>query len=89
MFPEGRTSPDARLLPFRNGAFRAAAKSASPIVPIAISGTARMCPASGKLRRGRIEIQILHPHPPPRDTREGILEAREAAALAIAASLAP
>jgi len=39
VFPEGTTADDGTMLPFRNGAFRAAARTASPVVPIAIRGT--------------------------------------------------
>ena len=88
VFPEGTTSDTGRMLPFRNGAFRAAARSGSAIVPIAISGTRHMFPASGKLRRSRIDVDILLPLPAPPDTRNGILAAREAAAAAIAARVA-
>lgn len=85
VFPEGTTAADGHMLPFRNGAFRAAAKSGSPVVPIVISGTRRMFPPSGKLRRSRIDIEILPALSAPRDTREGIVTAREASASAIAA----
>ena len=89
VFPEGTTSGDSRMLPFRNGAFRAAAESGSPIIPIAISGTRRMFPPSGRLRRSRIDIEILPALSAPRDTRDDIVAAREAASGAIAARLTP
>lgn len=44
VFPEGTTSEDGRLRAFRNGAFRAAARSGRPVVPIVIQGTRAMFP---------------------------------------------
>jgi 1-acyl-sn-glycerol-3-phosphate acyltransferase len=40
IFPEGTRSKDARLLPFKKGAFRLAIDSGVPVLPVAISGTA-------------------------------------------------
>jgi 1-acyl-sn-glycerol-3-phosphate acyltransferase len=87
VFPEGTTPVDGKMLPFRNGAFRAAAKSGSRVVPLAIRGTRQMFPPSGKLRRGRIDIEILPALPTPADTRDGIVAARDTAVRAIAACL--
>jgi 1-acyl-sn-glycerol-3-phosphate acyltransferase len=38
-FPEGTRSPDGRVLPFTDGAFRLAIKEQVPILPLAIEGT--------------------------------------------------
>lgn len=38
-FPEGHRSPDGRLLPLNKGAFRIAAESQVPVVPVVIEGT--------------------------------------------------
>lgn len=39
IFPEGTRSPTEEMLPFRNGAFRLAIETGSPVLPMAISGT--------------------------------------------------
>ena len=59
--PEGTRSPRG-LLPFRLGAFRAAAKTSSPVVPIAIDGTRRMLPRKFRLlERAPLSVQVLTP----------------------------
>lgn len=44
VFPEGTIAPGPGLLPFRMGAFAAAAAAGRPIVPVTIAGTRRMLP---------------------------------------------
>jgi 1-acyl-sn-glycerol-3-phosphate acyltransferase len=39
IFPEGTRSRDARLLPFKSGAFRLAIEAGVPVLPVAIWGT--------------------------------------------------
>jgi 1-acyl-sn-glycerol-3-phosphate acyltransferase len=61
LFPEGTRSSDG-LLPFRMGAFRAAAAEGRPVIPIAISGAREMMPRrAGLLTRGPLRVQMLAP----------------------------
>ena len=88
VFPEGTAKAGPAMLPFRNGAFRAAARAGRPVIPIAISGTRRILPRSFRLlRRGAIDVRILPPLIPRDDTRETAKRLRDAAARAIAAAL--
>ncbi len=62
VFPEGTFVRAPGLLPFRLGAFRAAAATGRPLVPVAISGTRRILPANALLLRpGRITLAITSP----------------------------
>jgi 1-acyl-sn-glycerol-3-phosphate acyltransferase len=62
VFPEGTTSDTDAMLPFRSGAFRAAARTACPVVPIALRGTRHLFPNHGfRLANVPIEIELLLP----------------------------
>jgi 1-acyl-sn-glycerol-3-phosphate acyltransferase len=62
VYPEGTAKSATVMARLRNGAFRAAARSGRPIVPIAISGTQQILPrAFALLRRGEIHITVLPP----------------------------
>jgi len=88
VFPEGTTADDGTMLPFRNGAFRAAARTASSVVPIAIRGTREMFPPNAmRLSNVPIEIEILPALIPASHTREAIFELRDRAVAAIRARL--
>ena len=65
VFPEGRFVRAPGLLPFRLGAFRAAAEAGCPLVPVALAGTRRVFPAGTPLLRpGRIRVVAAPPlHP--------------------------
>jgi 1-acyl-sn-glycerol-3-phosphate acyltransferase len=84
VFPEGTTADDGNMLPFRNGAFRAAARTGRPVVPIAIRGTREMFPPGAtRLANVPVEIEILPPIRPAGCTRDAITELRDRAAAAI------
>jgi 1-acyl-sn-glycerol-3-phosphate acyltransferase len=58
-FPEGTFREQAGLLPFRMGAFVAAAEQGLPLLPVAISGTRRVMTGDRFLPRpGRCRVQI-------------------------------
>ena len=62
VFPEGTFVRSPGLLPFRLGAFRAAAQSGCSVIPIALSGTRRIFPAGTLLLRpGPITVAITPP----------------------------
>lgn len=64
IFPEGTRAPTRDLLPFRNGPFRLAIETGSPVLPLAIAGT-RGAIRKGSLvfGRARPRLTILDPVP--------------------------
>jgi 1-acyl-sn-glycerol-3-phosphate acyltransferase len=72
VFPEGTRSPDGRLQEFRRGAFSLAVKSARPIVPVAMTGTASILPKGTRsLRGGTVHLHLFAPMDVPENaTRE-------------------
>ena len=58
IFPEGTRSADGRLKNFKSGAFELALRTRSPILPIALDGTARALPKRGYLLQGHHPIRI-------------------------------
>lgn len=62
IFPEGTFGPEPGLLPFRSGAFAAAAAGGLPVVPMAIRGCRRLLPSGSWLfTPSRIEVRFLDP----------------------------
>ncbi len=62
VFPEGTFVREPGLLPFRLGAFKAAAEEGRPVIPVAIGGTREILPADRWLpRRGAITIAVGAP----------------------------
>jgi 1-acyl-sn-glycerol-3-phosphate acyltransferase len=58
MFPEGTRSPSGRMRQFKPGAFELALETRSPILPIAVQGTADALPKRGFVLQGRHPIRI-------------------------------
>ena len=63
-FPEG-TRGENRMLPFKKGGFVFAIETATPVVPIGITGTARILPRAGWLvrRGGDVNVTVCSPVP--------------------------
>ena len=60
IFPEGTFRPERGLLPFRAGAFAAAAAGGLPVVPVAIRGCRRLLPSgSWQFTPSKIEVRFL------------------------------
>ena len=62
IFPEGTRSKTQEMLPFKDGAFRLAIETQSPVLPISVAGT-RNAMAKGTFRflRARALAQVLEP----------------------------
>jgi len=87
VYPEGRRG-GGDLLPFRSGAFRAAADTGCLVVPMAITGTSRLLPRGAMLlSRSQIAIQLLPSCKATDDGRQAAHELRDRTQALIAASL--
>lgn len=65
VFPEGTTSRDGKLLPFKPGAFQIAIRHGVPILPVLVTDTRDVWPAKTlKIRSGQVRVVIT----PPIDT---------------------
>ncbi len=91
VFPEGTFSARPGLLPFRLGAFLAAAQARAPVVPVAIAGS-RTVLGAGRWwpRRAPLEVRVAPPILPAAESTEAFAAAarlREASRTAIAEAL--
>ncbi len=90
IFPEGTRSRDARLLPFKKGAFRMAIDAGVPVLPVAVWGTA------AGMRKGGMGVAacdavatILPPVPTQGLTQADATRLRDQVRAAMAAVLPP
>jgi 1-acyl-sn-glycerol-3-phosphate acyltransferase len=62
IYPEGTRSPDGRLYRGKTGVARVAVTAPAPVIPVAITGTFHILPASRRIPRlGRVEVRIGPP----------------------------
>jgi 1-acyl-sn-glycerol-3-phosphate acyltransferase len=62
IFPEGGTSRDGAVKPFKGGGFMLATKSEVPVIPITIRGSrAVLVPKTYHVRGGRVEVTVGEP----------------------------
>lgn len=89
IFPEGTRAPRDDMLPFRDGAFRVAVETGTPILPIVLAGT-RHCMARGSFQFNRAvaEARVLEPVPTEGLTLEDVPRLREDVRERIAAARA-
>jgi len=66
MFPEGTRSPDGEVKAFKDGAFKLALAMKCPVIPIALSGTARTLPKNSFVIRQQADcrVEVLEPVDP-------------------------
>lgn len=62
IFPEGTRSKDGKMLPFKEGSMKMAEKSKSPIIPVALTGTAAIFENQfPRIKRGTVTIEFEKP----------------------------
>lgn len=92
VFPEGTFTAAPGLLPFRLGAFLAAAQTQVPVVPLVVRGSRAVLPGgSWRPRRARLEVHVLPPLPQQEDGDlfARAVRLRDAAYVAIAGRVDP
>ena len=84
-FPEGTFREDAGLLPFRMGAFAAAAQAGIPIIPVALRGTREILQGDSRLPApGKAVVSIGRPLTPAgEDWKEAVRLRDEARAFVL------
>jgi 1-acyl-sn-glycerol-3-phosphate acyltransferase len=85
IFPEGTRSPTGAMLPFKDGAFRLAIETGTPILPLVVAGT-RDCirKGSGIFNRAEAEVRTLEPIPTDELGPEDVTQLRDRVATLIA-----
>jgi 1-acyl-sn-glycerol-3-phosphate acyltransferase len=87
VFPEGTFDRAPGVLPFRMGAFVAAAQAGVPVVPVSVRGTRSILRSESWLpRRGAVVVHVGAPLQPTGTAWEDTVALRDAARAAIVAS---
>jgi 1-acyl-sn-glycerol-3-phosphate acyltransferase len=90
IFPEGTTTLDGNLLPFKKGAFMLAIQTGAPILPVTCSGTFKILPRGKKIfRPGHVTVTIGKPIPTAGLTKKDIHNLIEQARQEISSHLNP
>lgn len=88
VFPEGTFNAEVGMRAFKLGAFKLAARTGVPIVPVAIRGSRKALRDGTWLpKRRRIEVEVLEPIEPGGDSLAEIVDLRDKCAEAIAAKI--
>ncbi len=78
IFPEGTRSRTDELLPFKDGAFRLALETGTPILPMVVAGTRNaMAKGTFKFQRARARVKVLEPIETQGMTLDHIAELRD------------
>jgi 1-acyl-sn-glycerol-3-phosphate acyltransferase len=89
IFPEGTRAVDGELGRFKDGAFRLAIETGTPILPLAVSGTKEaLRKHDWRFGRAEAEVHVMDPVPTDGLTLDDVDELRERIRAAISAQLA-
>ena len=87
IFPEGTRSRNGELLPFKDGAFRLALETGTPVLPIVVAGTRHaMAKGSFRFQHARAAVRVLDPIETSGMTLDALPELRERVRSAIDAA---
>ncbi|MBN4927770.1 1-acyl-sn-glycerol-3-phosphate acyltransferase [Hoyosella rhizosphaerae] len=79
LYPEGTRSPDARLYRGKTGVARIALHTGTPIIPVGVVGTDKVCrPGKKEWRRHRVTVKFGEPIDPADFGRSGDADAERA-----------
>ena len=75
VYPEGTRSPDGKMLPFKKGAFIMAIDAGVPVVPVTVSGAAKVMPKNEfKIFPSTVHITVHEPISTAGYSKENVAE---------------